>query len=271
MSLLQGGDVVRVAVQALSARDQFGATEEQVERVRVLWPVWIRVRIERTLTHWVARDVQEIAPELALCPLAQYSFILRGEVWLTTHVHAVQLENQFLCIDEVDLRDLLWHSRHLNAQQGEFSAVLFAEGAQDVGDDIAQSRHKRKVALDEAHLQVQANVLVEVTCRVVRLSAEDRAGLEDALGQRAAETTQHPSVQPQNSTTRRMTVHHDGLIQQCVNGRVDLALVERQRWRLLDGSDDLDVKLVKLHAAGCLCLIDDQPLDSDHAFDAESC
>ena len=59
--------------------------------------------------------------------------------------------------------------------------ALRAIASMHAGDHVAQHRHHGEVVLDEAHLDVQADVLVEVARRVVRLGAEDRPDLEDAL------------------------------------------------------------------------------------------
>ncbi len=58
---------------------------------------------------------------------------------------------------------------------------MFTEGSQNASDHVAQKGHDGKVVFDEAKLDIQADILVEVARGVMRLGAEDRANLEDAL------------------------------------------------------------------------------------------
>src|SRR5579859_6312452 len=179
--LLQCRNIILVAMQTLPARDQFGAPENQVERVGVLRPLRVEVGIEWTLARRVARDVEEIAAKFLFRPLAQPAFVLRRQVRLTTHIHAMQFQDQLLSVGKMNMRYLRWHLRHLGAQEIQFCAILLAQGAQNPGNDIAQHGHDGEMVLDKTKFGVQADIFVDVTCAVVRLCSEDRADLEDAL------------------------------------------------------------------------------------------
>src|SRR6266487_3221190 len=79
------------------------------------------------------------------------------------------------------MRYLLKHSRHLHAQQLQFTCTELAERFQDTRNHVTQEGHHCKMVLDKAELNIQADIFVDVACRVMRLGAEDRANLEDAL------------------------------------------------------------------------------------------
>src|SRR5258707_10307689 len=91
------------------------------------------------------------------------------------------LEDQFLCLREVKMRYLCGHSWQLDTQQLQFRSILLAKCLQDVRDHISQQSHYREMVLDKAKLGVQADIFIDMARRVVRLGAEDRADLEDAL------------------------------------------------------------------------------------------
>src|SRR6185437_3867206 len=57
----QGLAVVAVVVQALSARDEFEAAEQQVEAARVAGPGRVVLGVERPLAHRETRHEQELA------------------------------------------------------------------------------------------------------------------------------------------------------------------------------------------------------------------
>src|SRR6266849_5606990 len=79
------------------------------------------------------------------------------------------------------MRYLYRDDGHLRTEQGQFGRIALGKGGHDTGDHIAQEGHDRKVVLDEAEFNVQANILVDVASGVMRLGAEDRADLEDTL------------------------------------------------------------------------------------------
>src|SRR5689334_418623 len=102
-------------MQALPSCDQLSTPEDQVKGVRVLWPARLWIGIEWTFGHRIAGDVEEIAAEFLLRPLAQPALVLWREIRLSTHIHTVTLENQLLGVSEVNMWDLWWHDRHLYA------------------------------------------------------------------------------------------------------------------------------------------------------------
>src|SRR5690348_17055674 len=79
------------------------------------------------------------------------------------------------------MRYLCRDDGHLHAQQSQLGRIALGKGGQDTGDNVAQEGHDRKVVLDEAEFDIQADVLVDVARSVMRLGAEDRADLEDTL------------------------------------------------------------------------------------------
>src|SRR5260370_6682889 len=168
-------------MQALAARDQLGTTEDQVEGVGVLRPLGIGMGVEWGLAHGIARDNEEIAAEFLLCPFAQPAFVLRRQVGFASYIYTVALEDQLLCVGEVDMRYLRWDDRHLRTQHGQLVSIAIGKRSQYTGDNIAQEGHDRKVVLNEAEFDIQANILVDVASGVSRIGAEDRADLEDTL------------------------------------------------------------------------------------------
>src|SRR5947209_10084943 len=81
----------------------------------------------------------------------------------------------------MDMRYLGGHSWQLDTQQLQFRSIVLAECLQDVRDHISQQCHYREMVLDKAKLGVQADIFIDMARGVVRLGAEDRADLEDAL------------------------------------------------------------------------------------------
>src|SRR5205085_3054899 len=79
------------------------------------------------------------------------------------------------------MRNLDWHCRYLDPQQAQFSSITFVEGINEASYHLTQERHHSKVVLDEAELGIQAHILVDVTCGIVRLGTKNRAYLKDAL------------------------------------------------------------------------------------------
>jgi hypothetical protein len=74
--------------------------------------------------------------------------------------------------------------RHLGqrgVEQGELRRAAIAHRRQHRREHVAEQRHHRAVVLDEAELDVEADVLGEVAGGGVRLGAEDRTDLVDAL------------------------------------------------------------------------------------------
>src|SRR5260370_22012868 len=79
------------------------------------------------------------------------------------------------------MRYLRWDDRHLRTQHGQLVSIAIGKRSQYTGDNIAQEGHDRKVVLNEAEFDIQANILVDVASGVMRLGAADRADLEDTL------------------------------------------------------------------------------------------
>ena len=84
-------------------------------------------------------------------------------------------------IREVDRRDLRRHGGQIHVEQRQFRRVGGLQMADDARHNLRQHRHDIQMVADEAHLQIEADVLVDVADGVVRLGAEDRADLVDAL------------------------------------------------------------------------------------------
>ena len=173
--------VVPVQVQSLAAGDQLHAAEEQVEGVAVAGPACVGMGVEGPLAHGVAGDEQEVAAVFLLRPGAQPALVLRRQVWLAAHVHAVTLQDQLLGLGKVDVRDRGGDSRQPRAQQFQFRRVAALQRIDDPRDHVARRRHHREVVLDEAELDVKTDVLVDVTGGVVRFCPEHRPDLEDPL------------------------------------------------------------------------------------------
>src|ERR1051326_8179953 len=55
------------------------------------------------------------------------------------------------------------------------------KGCENASDDITQQGHNREVIFDETKLDIQADILVDVACCVVRLGSEERGNLENTL------------------------------------------------------------------------------------------
>src|SRR2546423_1774814 len=91
------------------------------------------------------------------------------------------VEDQFLRLREMYMRYLGGHSWQLDTQQVKFRSIVLAECLQDVRDHISQQSHYREMVLDKAKFGVQADIFIDMARGVVRLGAEDRADLEDAL------------------------------------------------------------------------------------------
>src|SRR5437763_9850533 len=78
--------IVRVAVQALSAGYQLLSAEQQVKRVRKAGSCRVRMRIERPLGHRETADEYEVGAVLTQSPLTQPTLVRRREVRLTEHL-----------------------------------------------------------------------------------------------------------------------------------------------------------------------------------------
>ena len=65
--------------------------------------------------------------------------------------------------------------------QFEVGGVVFGQGREDVGEQVAQDAHDGEVVLDKAQLDVEADVFAEVADGVVGFGAEDGADFEDAF------------------------------------------------------------------------------------------
>ena len=67
------------------------------------------------------------------------------------------------------------------AGQLQIGGVVFGQGGEDVGEQVAQDAHDGEVVVDKAQLDVEADVFAEVADGVVGFGAEDGADLEDAF------------------------------------------------------------------------------------------
>src|SRR5579875_1824972 len=181
MGALEGRQVVFVAVQALTARDQFRTSKEQVEGIGELRSLWVWIGVKGAFAHGVADHEQEVAAKLLRGPLAQPALVLRRKVRLAAHIDAMQLEDQFLRVGKMNVRYPRRHCRYLHSQQRHLGLTLLAYCRQHGLDGFTQHGHHREVTLDKAHLGVQANIFVDMARGVVRLGAKDRTNLEDTL------------------------------------------------------------------------------------------
>ena len=107
--------------------------------------------------------------------------MLWRQVRLAARVLAVQFQDQLLRVREVNARNLRRDHRQLDLEQRQFGRVDRLQMFDDAADDPGQDRHHVPMVADEAHLRVQADVLVDVAHRIVRLGPEDRSHLEHAL------------------------------------------------------------------------------------------
>src|SRR5579884_2898502 len=181
MCLFQSGNVILIAMETLAASNQFGATEQQVERVGILGALRIRIGVKGTFAHGIASNIEEVASKFAARPLAQPALVLWREVRLTTDIDAVSTIDPLLSIGKMDVGDLIGHNGHRNAQEIQFGLIVFAETIQNARQQVAQKSHDGEMVLDEAHLQIQADIFIEMTSCIVSFGAKDGANLEDAL------------------------------------------------------------------------------------------
>ena len=84
-------------------------------------------------------------------------------------------------VAEVQQRHLVGHRRNLDAEPLDGGCRVLAHRRDHPGDHVAQARDHLPVVLDEAELDVEADVLRQVPHRVVRLGAEHRPDLVDPL------------------------------------------------------------------------------------------
>src|SRR5207244_2704246 len=136
--------VVLEAVETLPAGDDLHATVEQVEAARQVRPLWIGMRVERTLDHREALDEDELAVLLADPPL-----VGGREVGLLAAADVLEADDRQL--GGRSLADRLDHRGH----------------------DWAQDLHHVSVVSDEADLRVERDVLREMPSGLVRLRAEN--------------------------------------------------------------------------------------------------
>ncbi len=172
----QRPDVVVVPVQPLPAGDELEAAEDQVEGVRPLRLVRLRVRVERPLGEGVALDGEEVTAVLLECPGAECTLVRRRQVRLVGRG-----PDQVQGVAEVDDGYLGRHLGHRRAEQLDRLTRPLVDGRDHPCQQVAQHRDHVAVVADEAELDIERHVLGEVPHRVVRLRAEHRPHLVHAL------------------------------------------------------------------------------------------
>ena len=155
--------------------------EQEVEAVGELGSPGFGVRVERPLRHRVALDEEELRTVLGRRPLAEPSLVGGCQVGLAHDALARRRLDEPLRVVEVDARDLVGNARKLETEQRNRAGGALLDGGDHAREHGAQHDLDVAVVADEAELDVERHVLGEVAGGVVRLGAEHRPGLVDAL------------------------------------------------------------------------------------------
>ena len=139
--------------------------------------VGVGVAVERAVRGRVAVHDHEVAAVLGQRPLAERALVGRGQVGLVGG-RAGDLER----LAEVQGRQLARGPRGTSRPSSSTAcAGPLVDRGDHPGDDVAQAGDHLVVVLDEAELDVEADVLGQVPHRVVRLGPEHRPDLVDPL------------------------------------------------------------------------------------------
>ena len=172
--------IVRVAVQPLAAGDKLQPPEEQVEAGREARSRRVGMGVERPLAHRVAGTKRKSEP-CTRRPLAQPALVAGARSGSPAEILA-GLRVIIACASgEVDRRDLLRDHRQGQAQQPSAAPPRSRDRREHPGDGVRSTAMTVRWFSMKPRLCVERDVLVEVAGGVVRLGAEHRADLEDAL------------------------------------------------------------------------------------------
>ena len=101
--------------------------------------------------------------------------MLRSKVRFPAAILSVMLEDPLLCVWEVHLWKDFGCQRYHNLEDLQLLGAVRCEIGEDPPDDVGQKDHDRRMILDEPHLGVHTDVLVEVTDGLMRFGSEDRS------------------------------------------------------------------------------------------------
>ncbi len=174
-----------MVVDALAARRDLDATEQQVEAARDLAAeaavgVAVRMRVEGPGGAGVLGDEHEVAALGFRVVLAQQTLGFRVEVLAADHVPVLFLHER-AGVQQGDARNMGGHVGNGGAQQVELGLRGGFQAGHDAGQQAVLEAHDVFLVLDEAHLDVQAQVLVQVAARGVLLGAVHGRDLEHAF------------------------------------------------------------------------------------------
>src|SRR6266542_558269 len=123
---------------------------------------------------------EEVGTVLAERPRAEPPLMCGSEIWLGPHLFAELAGQKVLRLCEVEP----WEGRRCADRKDRAGAVgvfMAAHRARHRPDDAFEDGHHVVVVADESHLGIERDVFVQVARCVMRLRAEDRPHLEDAL------------------------------------------------------------------------------------------
>ena len=168
-----------IVVDTLAAGRDLEAAEKQVERQRELGILRVVHRVERALGGREVGDEHEIAAVLLLCPLAEQHFFVRVEVVTVLGLVAVLLFHDLLGLVEADGRDLL-DLRDLHVQHGDLFRAVLLDVVHHILQHAGLHLHDVVHRVDIRHLEVEADIFVQMARGVVALGAVNRADLKHA-------------------------------------------------------------------------------------------
>src|SRR5437764_1199442 len=127
---------------------------------------------------------------------------------------------------------------------------LRAKGRANLEDTLKDTHHSLLVKLRALRQERWPSKVVQLENVRAALSScrHDLWRLDlgkSALNQCTAKTSHHPGSQPQHGSSCRVTIRHNGMVEQSSNARRNFSLVGRHRRHLRHRRDHLDARLVQ--------------------------
>src|SRR5258707_6688202 len=107
------GNIILVTVQALTTCNQFCPPEQQIEAIGIARISRIRVCVEGTLCHRVARDKQKIALMFLERPITQNTLMFGREIRFAQCIlNAKFIVKHLLSVRKENMWNSIWNLRH---------------------------------------------------------------------------------------------------------------------------------------------------------------
>ena len=175
--------IVGFFMDTLSAGSDLEASHKEVEaecQTRVLGVVH---RVESTVLGGEVGDEDEIGSVFVICIFANCPFFLRREVIFTTVVcfAEVVLEEDLMHFAQFPCGNLLGQYGVDRIEELELMRTVALYDRDDMAEESSLESHDIFLTFDEAHLDIEGDVLIEVTGGSMFLCAVGGSDLEDAL------------------------------------------------------------------------------------------